>query len=305
MTVWTHGPSALPGPWLAFSLPPPPQRVYCRRGRYIWSMRNLTSRLEAPGCTLAYEDRDGTEPAVVFLHGAGADHVMFTEQANAVAGVGRRIVMLDLRAHGFSRPNTAPLTAEQFVDDIERLITHRGLIRPVLVGHSLGGNLAQELVRRSPGSYAGLMVMDSTWNTGPLSRPERLLLHLAAAGLALVPAKKLPGVMARVSAVTETARADALRAFSQVPKREFLDIWRATVSLVRPDAGYRTAVPLWLLRGSADRTGNIRTAMPLWASAEGVKEHVVPEAGHLVSQDAPALVTSEMISFLEKLDPDR
>lgn len=299
------GPARCRASGWSFSLQCSPKHVYCQCGRYIWPMRNLTSRLEAPGCTLAYEDRDGAEPAVVFLHGAGADHVMFTEQANAVTGAGRRMVMLDLRAHGFSRPNTAPLTAAQFVDDIERLIKHRGLIRPVLIGHSLGGNLAQELVRRSPGSFAGLMVMDSTWNTGPLSRLERVLLHLAAPGLALVPAKQLPGVMARVSAVTEAARADAVLAFSQVPKREFLDIWRATVSLVRPDAGYRTAVPLCLLRGSADRTGNIRTAMPMWAAAEGVKEHVIPGAGHLVSQDAPALVTGELFSFLGTLDPDR
>lgn len=230
---------------------------------------------------------------------------MFTEQAHAVAGAGRRVVMLDLRAHGYSRPNTAPLTAGQFVDDIERLIKHCGLIRPVLVGHSLGGNLAQELVRRSPGSYAGLMVMDATWNTGPLSRPEKVLLHLAGPGLALIPAKQLPGAMARASAVTAAARADAFRAFSQVPKRDFLDIWRATVSLVRPDAGYRTAVPLCLLRGGADRTGNIRTAMPRWAAAEGVDDHVIPGAGHLVSQDAPALVTGELLGFLRTLDPSR
>ena len=160
-----------------------------------------------------------------------------------------------------SRPNETPPTAAQLLEDIERLIAHCGVVRPVLVGHSLGGNLAQELVRRAPGSYAGLMVLDATWNTGPIGRGERLLLRLAAPGLALIPAGALPGVMARVSAVTGSARADAVRAFSQVSTREFLDIWRAPVSLLQPDPGYRTPVPLRLLRGGADRTGNLRTAM--------------------------------------------
>ena len=62
-------------------------------------------------------------------------------------------------------------------------------------------------------------------------------------------------------------------------------------------------MPLCLLRGSADRTGNISTAMPAWAAAEGVTEHVIPGAGHLVSQDAPALVTAEVLGFLGILAP--
>jgi 3-oxoadipate enol-lactonase len=264
----------------------------------------LTSRFEAPGCALAYEDRPGVEPAAVFLHGAGTDHTTFAEQADALAAAARRTVLLDLRAHGLSRPNTTPPTAARLLDDVERLIAHCGLVRPVLVGHSLGGNLAQELVRRAPGAYSGLMVLDATWNTGPLGCGERLLLHLAAPGLALIPARALPGLMARGSAVTGLARADAVRAFSQVPKREFLEIWRAAVSLLRSDPGYRTPVPLCLLRGGADLTGNIRTAMPAWAAAEGVAEHVIPGAGHLVSQDAPDAVTAVLLAFFATLDLD-
>ena len=57
-----------------------------------------------------------------------------------------------------------------------------------------------------------------------------------------------------------------------LPKRTFLDVWRATVSLVDPDPAYRTPVPLGLIRGADDRTGNIATAMPRWAAAEGVTE---------------------------------
>lgn len=263
----------------------------------------LTSRVDTPGCALAYKDRPGVEPAAVFLHGAGTDHATFAEQADALAAAGRRTVLLDLRAHGLSRPNTVPPTAALLLDDVERLIGHCGLVRPVLVGHSLGGNLAQELVRRAPGAYSGLMVLDAIWNTGPLGRWERLLLNLAAPGLGLIPARALPGLMARVSAVTGSARAEAVRAFSQVPKREFLDIWRAAVSLLRPDRDYRTPLPLCLLRGGADRAGNIRTAMPVWATAEGVTEHVVPGAGHLVSQDAPEAVTAVLLGFLATLDP--
>ena len=38
--------------------------------------------------------------------------------------------------------------------------------------------------------------------------------------------------------------------------------------------------------------------MPRWARAEGVGEHVVDGAGHLVTQDAPDAVTAVIQSFL-------
>ncbi|MFT4468610.1 alpha/beta fold hydrolase [Arthrobacter sulfonylureivorans] len=261
-------------------------------------MVNLPDELTLPGVVLRYADRPGDGPAVVFLHGAGADHVMFEAQAAALAERGQRVVLLDLRGQGQSQPNTAPLTAELFVQDVEALLTTLGLDRPVLAGHSLGGNIAQALVRRNPGKYAGLIVMDSTWNAGPLTSGERFLLRLAAPALALIPARRLPKLMAKASTVTDAGRADAERAFSQVSKRGFIDVWRATVQFVAPDPGYRTPVPLLLIRGAEDKTGNIATAMPAWAAAENVPEHVIGGAGHLVTQDAPTAVTEAIIKFL-------
>ena len=70
------------------------------------------------------------------------------------------------------------------------------------------------------------------------------------------------------------------------------------MSFVDPEPNYRTPIPLCLIRGSSDKTGNIATAMPRWADTEGVVEHVVPGAGHLVTQDAPDAVTAIIQSFL-------
>ena len=228
---------------------------------------------------------------------------MFDSQAEALAGQGHRIILWDMRAHGLSRPNGTPITAEVLIDDAEALIDEFTPAEPpVLIGHSLGGNIAQELVRRDPHRYAGLAVLDSTWNTGPLTWLERRLLRLAASGLALIPSASLPRMMAAASAESEEARQDLRRAFSQVPKREFLDIWKATTAFVHPDANYHTPVPLCLIRGAADRTGNISKAMPAWAGFEGVEEHVVPDGGHVVTQDAPQAVSELLIRFLRTIE---
>lgn len=258
----------------------------------------MSQRVPLVGCDVLVDDGGGSGSSVLFLHGAGADHVMFDDQVDALRASGHRVVTWDMRAHGRSRPNTAEITGPQFVADVEHLIRTLDLDEPTLIGHSLGGNIAQQLVRRRPTAYSALIVIDSTWNTGPLSWWERRLLKLAAPGLRLIPAGSLPGVMARASAVTPAAQADLRRAFSHVPKNDFLAIWAATTSFVAPDPGYRTPVPLLLIRGEEDGTGNIAQAMPAWAAHEGIGEVLIPGAGHVPSQDAPEAVTAAITRFL-------
>ncbi len=255
-------------------------------------MVNLDRVLERGGGALRYADLAGERRPMVLTHGAGMDHRMFDAQAHALHQAGHRVVSWDLRGHGGSTlAPGARFTAATALDDLVALIDHLGLDGPVLIGHSLGGNLSQALVRRIPGRACGLIVVDSTWNTGPLTAVERVLLRLAAPSLTLIPATRLPGLMARASAVTPEAIAESEATFARMPKRVFLDVWRATVSLIDPDPDYRTPVPLGLIRGDRDRTGNIATAMSRWARAEDVAEHVIPGAGHVVTLDAPDATT--------------
>ena len=261
-------------------------------------------RLARGHAEIAFEDSGGDGLAVVLCHGAGMDRTMFAVQADALTGAGFRVITWDLPGHGESTlAATSRFTASDALDDLMALLDECRVDRVVLVGHSLGGNLAQAFVRAFPQRAAGLIVMDSTWNAGPLAWWERLALRLAAPSLALVPAHRLPGLMARASAVTTDAIARTEATFARMPKPVFLDVWRATVSFVDPDPEYRTPVPLALVRGAQDRTGNIAAAMPRWAEAEGVAEHVVPDAGHVVTWDAPEESSRVLVSILEEWGP--
>ncbi|MGW0433301.1 alpha/beta fold hydrolase [Micromonospora sp. NPDC003197] len=268
-------------------------------------MSNLSEVLERAGNELRYADSGGDRQPVVFTHGAGMDHRMFDVQATALCAAGHRVVSWDLRGHGISTLAAGVrFDATSVVDDLAALLDHLALDRPVLVGHSLGGNISQALVRRLPDHAGALIVVDSTWNAGPLTGLERFLLGLAAPSLALIPASRLPGLMARASAVTPAGVTEAKATFSRMPKAVFLDVWRATASLVAPEPGYHTPVPLGLIRGGRDRTGNIATAMPRWAIAEGVTERVIPDAGHLVTLDAPDATTYAIRDLLDGWERD-
>lgn len=253
--------------------------------------------LEHEGCRLRYWTRDGGR-AVLLTHGAAADHRMFAAQMRSLAEAGHRVVAWDMRGHGQSQPSDRPITAEQLLRDLRALIAHLGLIDVTLVGQSLGANLAQALVRSSSAGIAGLAVIGSTWNAQPLTWWDRLLLRSAVPALRLVPASRLPSLLARSSAETEEARSGLERAFALTSKPTLLAALAAAADLLQPDPAYRTPVPLLLARGARDRTGNIARVMPVWARHEGVEEHVIDGAGHVANLDRPDEVNGLLRGFL-------
>ena len=243
----------------------------------------------------------GEGPPVVLTHGAGADHIMFDAQVAALVGAGYQAVTWDMRGHGLSRPNALPFTAGTAVADLRALLDHLDIPAPVLVGQSLGGNLAQTFTKQFPGRVRALVVIGSAWNTGPVSVTDRTLLKVATPILRMIPARALPRLMADASASAPHARQDVRRAFSALSKQEFITAWAAAVDSLEPDPGYRTPVPLCLIRGANDRTGNIAKAMPTWAAHERVEERVIAGAGHVANQDAPDVVNTALLQFLESL----
>src|SRR3954467_10303694 len=102
-----------------------------------------------------------TNPPLVLLHGATLDHHAWAPQ---VAALQDRypLVTPDLRGHGAS---TGRFDFTPAVDDIEALLEVLPADQIVLVGLSLGGNIAQQLVRRSNPRVRAMVIADATCNT--------------------------------------------------------------------------------------------------------------------------------------------
>jgi 3-oxoadipate enol-lactonase len=127
--------------------------------------------LQRAGCPLHYW-LDGPEgrPLVVFTHGAWLDHTAFAEQVALVVRA-YRVLSWDVRAHGRSRP-TPTFTIRAATTDLVALLDHLGYAQAILVGHSMGGNIAQEVVFLHPTRVRALVLVGCTCNTLPLSRRD-------------------------------------------------------------------------------------------------------------------------------------
>jgi proline iminopeptidase len=110
-------------------------------------------------------------PTVVLVHGGpgGYDHSYFKPWFGTLTGVAQ-VVYLDLRDHGRSeRHDPAAWTFETCADDVRAFCDALDLVRPVVLGHSMGGIVALLYGARHPG-HAGALVLQSTMARFDLDR---------------------------------------------------------------------------------------------------------------------------------------
>ena len=97
-------------------------------------------RVHGQGVALAVRDYGGDGPDVLCLHGAGFNAVAWDPLARELRG-DVRMVAMDERGHGRSS-STPDWSLRARVADIDCVIREVGLRHPLIVGHSMGANLA-------------------------------------------------------------------------------------------------------------------------------------------------------------------
>ena len=111
------------------------------------------------GINLYYEVH-GDGPPLVLLHGGLGAVEMFGEVLPPLAE-GRRVIAVDLQAHGRTADVDRPLAYEQMADDVAALISHLGLDRADVMGYSLGGGVALQTAIRHPDVVRKLAVVST------------------------------------------------------------------------------------------------------------------------------------------------
>lgn len=102
---------------------------------------------------------------IVLIHGLGGSLASWGAIPVALARK-RRVVAVDLRGCGRSERGSAAITIPTLADDVSAVIAHLAAGRCHIVGHSLGGVIAQDLLVRHGGSCATAVLVSTSSKVG-------------------------------------------------------------------------------------------------------------------------------------------
>ena len=221
-----------------------------------------------------------TGPPFLFVHGYFGLAIAFERMMECLSAKGHRCVAIDLRGHGDS-PLTGDLgkvSIHEYTDDVERVA--RLLDDPVIVGHSMGGLLAQLAAVR--GVAKGIVLLSPAPPRGIPVLSLKLAIHQA---------KYMPAIL--TSRVVVPGRSD-LRALvlNRMPEAEREQL----LDLLVPDSGRaarqmsvlgvpvdreRVKVPVLVIAGDEDLFIPISRGRRV-AARYGAPIRVAPGRGHML-----------------------
>lgn len=286
-----------------------------------------------PGAHAEYLDLDGgrvrllrggepsQRPPMILLHGGGSNAAISWYRTIAPLSVEHQVIAPDLPGYGGTTGIEPGGGGAVLADFVARVMNQVGLTDAVIVGSSMGGEIALNLALHHPElvralvliSPAGLMplagnrvVQYLAWLSTRL--PERILVSLN--GLSNRPSKALRGIVhdpaGLPTAVIEEYRREARR-------REFrLAFVRQTRISVGPTAMRnnllpligRITVPTLFVHGAVDPVVPPESSRQAAERMFAARRVVIPDSGHWAQLEAPDRFFTELTHFLTSTAKD-
>jgi pimeloyl-ACP methyl ester carboxylesterase len=262
----------------------------------------------ANGLRMGYvEMGDKSKPTLVFLHG-------YTNSSLGYLPLGRllardfHVYLLDQRGHGESDKPECCYTRVNFAHDVKLFLDRMGVERAHVVGHSLGGIVAQTFAAYWPQRLDRLIVVASTMGRRSLPHPKapRPPPIFGAFDAAILDLKDpidpdSPFMVAwwDVPSLDPEIQRRMRRESARIPA----DVWRAILDQGEASRDLRTTAhrikaPTLLLFGGKDAlfTRKDNEEMMSWLPHAKVK--VLPKLGHSLPEEDPEAVAAEIVGFL-------
>lgn len=259
-------------------------------------MNTQGRRIRVGQLEIYIEETGEGAPALVFIHYWGGSRRTWSGVIGLISDR-FRCIAVDLRGWGRSDRHTEDYSVFAQADDVKGVIENLNLTDFVLIGHSMGGKIAQILAGRRPDGLRAVVLVAPAPPT-PLHVPDAQARSMLTSyttpdgiddALKVVTYRRL--TIAQRLQVTEDSLGGAEDAkIAWVTQGMALDISKQTASI---------AVPVCVIIGSQDQVEKeaaLREALlPLVPHA---KFETIEEVGHLSPLEAPDEVAKAISDFL-------
>jgi pimeloyl-ACP methyl ester carboxylesterase len=252
----------------------------------------------------AHKEAGAGERLLLFLHGIGGGKASFDDQLAAFSS-GWRCVSWDMPGYGDSAA-LPEMTWPALADAAVALLDKVGARRAVVVGHSMGGMIAQELAVRRPDRVAAQVLYATTPFFGSKDgsfQKAFLAQRLAPLDRGLTPAAMAPeviGAMLRPEAPA-AARQRAIACMSAIPAAAYRAALQCLVTFDRNDDLPRIAAPTLVLACDRDQIAPARTMAKMAERIPGARYVCLPGLGHQGHLEDAAAFDGALADFFRAL----
>ncbi len=250
-------------------------------------------------------DRAGSGPALVLLHGLGADRHVWDPVVAGLAAE-RTVIAVDLPGFGRTPPLTgAAPTPQALAEAVATGLAQLDLPRDPdgrvhVAGNSLGGWVALELALRGTAASVTAIAPAGLWSKPLLPKASvgHLLAHalepIALAVVSTGPGRRalLTGSIVHPERMSARQAQTMLRAYARAPGFVAVNNAMRAGRFVELD---RIAVPVTLVWPEHDRLVRRPASLP-----GRVRNLNLPDAGHIPMWDAPDLLVQTMLDTSEQ-----
>jgi pimeloyl-ACP methyl ester carboxylesterase len=251
----------------------------------------------------------GAGVPVVFIHGFPTSSHLWGDIVPLMPA-GHRLVIVDLLGYGRSdRPLRHPVDVGAHAERMVGLLDELRIQRACIVGHGMGGGIAQALAVGHPQRVSSLCLIDSvSLDHWPIVASQFSTLVLTMAGLLPTPAIIATLHRELRRGYIHPGRAEHsidlyLRPFHDAAGRAailaHLKALAHTQSISTAQQLSRMSVPTSLIWGRRDRLIPLSLGQRLQAAIPGATLDVIPDVGHFTPEEAPQRI-SESIAVLLK-----
>ena len=255
--------------------------------------------------SLAYERSGPLGKPVLLLHGIGGGRAIWAGTLHALAQAGFDAMALDFPGYGSSQ-STAPGGVEHMADSVIGMLDELHLPSVALVGHSMGGMVAQEIAAIAPKRLRALVLActssafgkpDGKWQEGFVAqRLAPLDQGLGMQGLAerLVPSMTGPNA-------DPAGLALAIKVMAAVPEATYRRVLAAIAAFDRRASLAQISLPTLCLAASLDQTAPPELMRRMAERIAGAQFLEILDAGHIANVEQPQAFNQALIGFLQSL----
>ena len=267
--------------------------------------------------TLWYEET-GDGPPLVLIHGGWSDSEAWRAQVDYFSR-DHRVITYDVRGHGRTgETDRQRYSMDLFVDDLDRLLDHLDVERPLLCGLSLGSMIVQAFLARHPDRAAGAVVAGAIRSMPPIdvpgwTKPFVSPVPALGASLATVGSRAtFQSLLRSIQLTTGTpwlsidpaTRSRAADTAGKIPSAEFLKIFGSLYRCDPPDLS-DVSSPVIAIYGDREVGPVKRQSEQIAATVQDGTSITIPDAAHFVNHDAPEAFNSAVGSFLKRVTTGR